>query len=790
MAAMTRRGDARLAPARVRPAGGTGLARTALWGVLAALALGTGPAAAQRTIDVQGPAGAGGSGVYTDSWAVVIGINDYQHPRVPKLRYAVNDARAVERALLAQGFRRDRIVALVDAQATKSRIERLLGDELRQKVGPNDRALVFFAGHGMTDRLRSGEEEGYLIPADGDPGNLFSTAISMTALRQISDRLRAKHILYVVDACYSGYALFNRSIANELLEEMVKKPAIQILTAGRQGDQAQERGGHGVFTDVFVRGLRGDAFSDRGWLALEELGVWVKQRVYAESNRHQLPQFGNLSGEGQFVFMRPGGAPGSATAPRPSEPPVATPPRVTSPAPEVAAIPPSGVRIESSPLGAEIYWDARPVGKTPMTLPPADPGRHQLVLVLPGYATVLEDVEVTAGQPLRVAKKLEEQAGALEVTTKPAGARIELDGVPVGTSPQKLARVRVGAHAVRATHPDHQAVEREVTIEFEQLARLDLELPPKPGRLVITSTPAGAEVWLGPRKLGQTVWTGEVPPGKHQIRVAKDGYEDRLFDVLLGPNEAKSLEARLKKWDLGEMVLVPAGEFWMGSDEYDDEKPRHRVHLDAFYMDKYAVTNAQFRAFLDARGYERQDLWSAEGWRWRTQQNATQPAYWTDGTWNETRQPVVGVSWHEAQTFCRFAGKRLPTEAEWEKAARGTDGRKYPWGDQWDASRANSDESKLGKTTPVGSYPGGASPYGALDMAGNVWQWVADWYDKDYYKRSPERNPPGPDSGQVKVLRGGSWFNDAIYLRATSRHQNTPDSRNFSFGFRCSRGLP
>ena len=285
-----------------------------------AVTVGAGVAGAQepRTLVPTLAPGAPGAGFYADSWAVIIGINDYQHARVPKLRYAVNDAQAVEQALLAQGFRRDRIVALVDAQATKSRIERLLGDELRRKVGPNDRVLVFFAGHGMTDRLRSGEEEGYLIPVDGDPGSLFGTAISMTALRQISDRVPAKHILYVVDACYSGYALFNRSIGTDLLEEMLKKPAIQILTAGRQGDQAQERAGHGVFTEVLIRGLQGDAFGDKGWLALEELGVWMKQRVFAESNRKQLPQFGNLSGEGQFVFVKPGAR--VAVAPPPPEP--------------------------------------------------------------------------------------------------------------------------------------------------------------------------------------------------------------------------------------------------------------------------------------------------------------------------------------------------------------------------------------------------------------------------------------------------------------------------------------
>jgi uncharacterized caspase-like protein len=294
-----------------------GRARLAAGLALTLLLVGVDALAQTRDIAPQRTPTRGGVPIQAgESWAVVIGINDYQHERVPKLRYAVNDARSVERALVRLGFRPDRITTLLDGHATKARIEAVLGDDLREKVGTGDRVLVFFAGHGKTDRLRSGEEEGYLIPVDGDPGKLFSTAISMTAIRQISDRLPARHILYVVDACYSGYAVFNRAISEDLLEEMVRKPAVQVLTAGRQGDQAQERGGHGVFTDVLLRGLEGDAFAGKSWLSLEELGLWMKQRVYVESDRHQLPQYGSLSGEGQFVFTKPGG--GTARPGRPA----------------------------------------------------------------------------------------------------------------------------------------------------------------------------------------------------------------------------------------------------------------------------------------------------------------------------------------------------------------------------------------------------------------------------------------------------------------------------------------
>ena len=219
------------------------------------------------------------------------------------------------------------------------------------------------------------------------------------------------------------------------------------------------------------------------------------------------------------------------------------------------------------------------------------------------------------------------------------------------------------------------------------------------------------------------------------------------------------------------MVLVSAGQFWMGSDDgEDDEKPRHRVILDGFYIDKYEVTNALYQKFMSVTG-------------------RAAPEYWNDSKFNGPKQPVVGASWHDADAYCTWAKKRLPTEAEWERAARGTDGRKYPWVGEWDASRANSTESGRGKTVDVGSYPNGVSPAGALDMAGNVWEWVADWYDKDYYKRGSDRNLGGPTTGTYRVLRGGSWNLNPINLRAAYRFHNSPDARNDFIGFRCARGL-
>jgi formylglycine-generating enzyme required for sulfatase activity len=238
------------------------------------------------------------------------------------------------------------------------------------------------------------------------------------------------------------------------------------------------------------------------------------------------------------------------------------------------------------------------------------------------------------------------------------------------------------------------------------------------------------------------------------------------------------------------MLYVPAGEFTMGSADNDsdadsDEKPQRTVTLDAFWIDKTEVTNAQFRKCVEA-GACQAPTTCAQG----------DPTY-DDGS--KADHPVVCVDWNQAKAYCEWTGARLPTEAEWEKAARGTDGRIYPWGNTFDGSKVNfcdrncefdhkdtDVDDGYARTAPVGSYPAGASPYGALDMAGNIWEWVADWYDGSYYVDSTINNPKGPDSGDYRVLRGGSWYNGWHAVRAADRSHYGPTLRHYSVGFRCA----
>jgi len=221
-------------------------------------------------------------------------------------------------------------------------------------------------------------------------------------------------------------------------------------------------------------------------------------------------------------------------------------------------------------------------------------------------------------------------------------------------------------------------------------------------------------------------------------------------------------------------VYVPAGEFLMGSPDgvgdYD-EHPQHTVYLDAFWIMQTEVTNAQYAKCVAAGVC-----------------NAPDNSRWQDAAYAD--HPVTDVDWDQASEYARWVGGRLPTEAEWEKAARGTDGRTYPWGEeQPDQSRANCCDF-VNDTTPVGSYPAGGSPYMALDMAGNVWEWTADWYDSRYYSQSPAQYPTGSASGEWRVLRGGAFWNDTEDVRVAYRRRLNPYSLSGLLGFRVASSSP
>ena len=244
--------------------------------------------------------------IYSKSWAIVIGINQYE--KWPGLEYAVNDATAIKNKLNELGF--DEIISLTDHEATRQKITQVLGDRLPREAKKNDRVLIFFAGHGQTEEL-DGKQCGYIIPVDGEMRNYFSSAISMVQVREFSKRIPAKHIYYVIDACYSGLGLMRSgprfsSETDGFLEKVTSQKAVQMVTAGGKDEQVVEDGKHGLFTDYFLSGLEGVADADNdGILTASEIGSYIRPAVSKASRNRQTPQFGSLEGEGEFVFVLP-----------------------------------------------------------------------------------------------------------------------------------------------------------------------------------------------------------------------------------------------------------------------------------------------------------------------------------------------------------------------------------------------------------------------------------------------------------------------------------------------------
>jgi serine/threonine-protein kinase len=265
------------------------------------------------------------------------------------------------------------------------------------------------------------------------------------------------------------------------------------------------------------------------------------------------------------------------------------------------------------------------------------------------------------------------------------------------------------------------------------------------------------------------------------------------------------------------LVFVPAGDFLFGSsdsdsDAHEDEKPQSTIYLDDFWIDRAEVSVAQFELFVNATGYLTDaESGCCEGDLARVGGSvfAPGPKFTLNASWRLPDgpgvlaafplRPVVQVSWNDAKSYCEWAGRRLPSEAEWEKAARGTAGRLYPWGNVFDGKFTNFCDEKcpadysnrqwndaFSRTANVGTYAAGVSPFGALDMSGNVWEWVNDFYDPRGYVLIPTANPPGLESGPTHTLRGGSWIDENDRVRAAARAEFTPDSRSNAVGFRCA----
>jgi len=668
-------------------------------------------------------------------YAVIIGISDYEDDAIPDLQFCVADAKLLADRLAGapEGFPAENIILLTDEAQDKTRLPNranivtLLPNWL-SLAEEGDTVLVFLSCHGVEKDGKS-----YLIPSDARMGNLPLTAIPLEFLQTWLSDCKAPRKFLILDACHSAGGKATGTLAEKtvkVVEDMADSVGMVTLASCDIDQQSYEwpEKGHGVFTFFLGEALGGAADSDGdGQLLASE----VNRYVYENTRRW-------AAGKGlvqePVKIDRSKGELVLAKVP-PVE--VGGAPVSTGAVETVTGLSPGTAKLVCDVEGAKVLLDGVQVGAVAngtceVRIPPTElANQHTIRVETEGYIPWQSDpFTCPAGRSVRMSATLAQLEAILEVASDPPGATIKVNGREWGESPQS------------GPVPSAPATSEQFTVSLEL---------------------AGYDTWVS------------------QPFLMKLGDRKAITATLVkaaaaAPAVAPAVSTSINPKDGAEMVYVPAGEFLMGSTEgegyeYDGERPQHTVYLDGFWIYKNLVTVAQYRKFCQATGRQMPE---EPDWQWQDD------------------HPIVNMIWDDAVAYAKWAGAALPTEAQWEKAARGTDGRQYPWGNDWDAAKCvNSVDGELDPTRPVGSCPDGASPYGALDMAGNVWEWCADWYSDDYYKSSSPRNPTGPATGTWRVLRGGSMAdNDPFSFRAAMRFKGDTTYGCINFGFRCGLRPP
>ncbi|HOK88971.1 MAG TPA: SUMF1/EgtB/PvdO family nonheme iron enzyme [Candidatus Hydrogenedentes bacterium] len=428
-------------------------------------------------------------------------------------------------------------------------------------------------------------------------------------------------------------------------------------------------------------------------------------------------------------------------------------------APEPEARPQIQVTIHAEPEeGAQVTLEGQDWGQTPVTVSGLRPGTYDVFLSHPRYKRAHETITVTDALEQAVTIQMEPLKGFVTIETRPVGAEVFIDGEKAGMTPLLKKELPVGDHTYAIRMENYYPVEGTVSIEELFTHEIRHDLRPLEAKISVFSRPTGADIWINNLLQGKkTPAEFRLPPGQYLVSVYTPGYNQEDTIVTLNENSNETVQLEMKPGNTPQgMVYVPGGEFIMGSDEKaPDERPKRVIQLKAFYIDRFEVTNEEFKRVFPSHTYP-------------------------DG---EGNFPVTGVSWSQALQYAGAVGKRLPTEAEWEKAARGTDGREYPWGALFELNRANMKDSGINRPARVGQYYLGASPYNCMDMAGNAYEWVMDWYEA-----YPGNTVVSKDYGQIyRVLRGGSYLSDQFDIRCAARHFDRMDARRADYGFRCAK---
>jgi formylglycine-generating enzyme required for sulfatase activity len=458
---------------------------------------------------------------------------------------------------------------------------------------------------------------------------------------------------------------------------------------------------------------------------------------------------------------------------------------------------------ESQPPGdlAVVYFDPQPEGsivlvdgelkcsRTPC-FTSLKKGTHTVTTMAEGFLPDTAELEVV--RDTSASPHLKPDSGWLVFEEYASGFKLRIDGKFLGRILKGRVLVPSGPHRVELISPCHLPAAVEVDVRRGEDTKINLSPQVIEGSLdVVAEDESGQElvanVYIDGIRAGVSPATFRVTTCTTEVMIRDGVHPDYKTEVRIFENRLTSVKALMagiqppRRSGVGsEMIDIPAGGFWMGCNEAADdqcaadEKPYIRASLREFKIDKHETTAAEYMRCVQSGGCSPAN---------------TGPTC-TYGVAGKESHPINCVDWIQATRYCKWAGKRLPTEAEWEKAARGPSGLKYPWGSaqvDCDLAVMTAKGCKAEGTEPVGRRPEGASPYGAMDMIGNAWEWVADWYDEGYYGISTGTNPQGPEKGKERVLRGGSWYNKlSMSLRASARSHNYPGLRLDLFGFRCA----
>ena len=643
--------------------------------------------------------------LYKDSYALVIGNSTYPTQKGwSPLPGAVNDVKEVTEVLKRHGF-----IVTLKIDVTTAEFNKAFSEFIYEfGKDADNRLLFYYAGHGYTTKSTIGEDLASLVmldtPSPENLGEFDLYSIDMVTFVSASKKIRAKHVLFMFDSCFSSTILnLGHQITPSEITDQIRNPVRQFIIAGRANEPLPERS---AFKTIFLDLLEGrveEPIPD-GYLTGIELGNYLYQTV-PNFSQGQHPQHGTISDQqsntGDFVFVLPQS------------------------------------RHQKSP-GVELDTIAR-----------------------------------------------------LDITSIPSGATVYIDGVNVGTTPIEAYEIDTGALLEKQVRvglefSGYKSRVQKITLYGGQQFSWDV-------RLETTATPSAQ------RKSESNLLQPEM--------IVDVETENDIGNVQI-PSLSTDVPQTILGADTAPMVLIPAGEFQMGSD-YNTignaaTRPMHVVYLDAFYIDKYEVTVGQYNQFVRATNYR-----PLPEWIYRYSPTEA--------------HPVVGVSWHDAKAYAKWASKRLPTEAEWEKAARGglvqndhawgnavVDGTQCNFADKnlwiiWDRERdpernwadENIDDG-YAYTAPVGSYP--PNGYDLYDMEGNVWEWCFDAYDENFYANSSYENPiadilvrDGANNivtvNKLRVGRGASWYEGPLSVWIASRLGQSPEDEVINIGFRCAKSV-